>query len=136
MCLLAISSCDSSESNEDIHVGQLYLRSEVAAFGFRNELFRRPDWPEGDRVIGELYDDRIPEWAERFAIACVQWEEDFTRKFTLNSGSESPQQIVQNGHAEGWILVGDKPHVFHILELTIEFEGIVYEWIDAWDAPE
>ena len=60
MCLLAISSCDSSESNEDIHVGQLYLRSEVAAFGFRKELFRRPDWLEGDRVIGELHDDRIP----------------------------------------------------------------------------
>lgn len=136
LCLLALSSCDSANLSDDIHVGQLYLRSEVAVFGFTEQLFRRVDWPEGDRIIGELHNDRIPEWAEAFAVACVQWEEAFTRSFTRNSESEVPQQIVQHGHAEGWILVGDRPNVFHILELTIEFEDVVYDWIDAWDAPE
>lgn len=136
LCLLALSSCDSSNSNDDIHVGQLFLRSEVSRFGFKEELFRTVDWSEGDTIIGELHNDRIPEWAEGLAIACVEWEEDFTRSFLRNSESEEPQQIIQYGHAQGWILVGDRPNVYHILELAIEFEGITYDWIDAWDAPE
>jgi hypothetical protein len=134
--LPALSACDSPNPSQDIYVGQLFLRSEVAVFGFTEQLFRAVDWSEGDTIIGELRNDRIPEWAEGFAIACVQWEEAFTRSFVQNSGSEERQQIIQQGHAQGWILVGDRPNVFHILELTIEFEGITYDWIDAWDAPE
>jgi hypothetical protein len=134
--LLALSACDSSAPSQDIHIGQLYLRSEISVLGFEEQLFRTVDWSEGDAIIGELHNDRIPEWAEGFAITCVQWEEDFTRSFLQNSESEESQQIIQHGHAQGWILVGDRPGEFHILELTVEFEGITYDWIDAWDAPE
>jgi hypothetical protein len=134
--IISLSACDSSALSQDIHVGQLFLRSEISVFGFEEQLFRTVDWSEGDTIIGELHNDRIPKWAERFAIACVQREEDFTRLFLQNSEFEERQQIIQHGHAQGWILVGDRPNVFHILELTIEFEGIVYDWIDAWDAPE
>ncbi|MBU1048858.1 hypothetical protein KKG90_02425 [Candidatus Bipolaricaulota bacterium] len=75
-------------------------------------------------------------WAQSFAIAWVQWEEEFTRTVTRDSESGTPQTVIQHGHAEGWILVGDRPGQYDILELTIEFEGTVYHWIDAWDAPE
>ncbi len=136
MCLLALTSCSQTSSDEDIRVGQLYLRSEVTAFGTEASLFRAVQWAGKDSLVGELRNDRIPDWAKGFATACVQWEEDFTRTLTLNSDTDSPQQIIQTGHADGWILVGDSAMVFHILELTIEFEGVVYEWIDAWDPPE
>ena len=135
LLLLVLSACDSSPAQENIHVGQLFLRSEVPAFGAQERLFRSVDWSQGDRVIGELRNERIPEWAQSFAIACVQWEEEFTRTVTQDSETGTPQIVVQHGHAEGWILVGDRPGQYYILELTIEFEGIVYHWIDAWEAP-
>lgn len=134
--LLALSSCSASNSSEDIHVGQLYLRSEVRAFGSKEKLFRAVDWSEGDTIIGELHNERIPEWAKSFAVACVQWEEDFTRTITQDSESENPQPVVQHGHASGWILVGSGPGQYVILELTIEFEGIVYNWINSWEGSE
>ncbi|MBU1050531.1 hypothetical protein KKG90_10985 [Candidatus Bipolaricaulota bacterium] len=134
--LLAVTACTSSQGSEEIHVGQLYLRSEVRAFGSEEHLFRGVDWIQGERIVGELHNERIPEWAKSFAIACVQWEEEFTRTVTRDSESGTPQTVIQHGHAEGWILVGDRPGQYHILELTIEFEGTVYHWIDAWDAPE
>lgn len=133
---LVLTSCSTSNSNEDIHVGQLYLRSEVTAFGGKQHLFRAVDWSGGDAVIGELDNERIPEWAKGFARSCVHWEDDFTRSLLQNSESAESQTIVQHGHAQGWILIGERPNVFYILELTVEFEGITYDWIDAWEAPE
>jgi len=82
-----------------------------------------------------MHNDRIPSWADGFAVACVWWEEDFARTLNKRNDTDVLEQITQTGHAEGWILVGDTPMVYHILEMTIEFEGVVYDWIDAWDPP-
>ena len=134
LCLL-VTAC-SSDADKYVRIAQLQLRAHSTQPGLKYNLYRRVTWDEGDRLIGELDDAAFPDWARGAFAACVRWEESFHRDITNpETGPGEPEQIRQTGHAEGWILVGEGMR-FHILELTVTFEGQTFEWICAWEPPE
>ena len=135
ICLL-VSACSSSDTDKYLRIAQLQLRAHSTQPGLKYNLYRRVTWDAGDRIVGEVDDDAFPDWARGAFDACVHWEESFHRDAANpDIGPGEPEQIRQTGHAEGWILVGEGIR-FHILELTVTFEGQTFDWIRAWDPPE
>jgi len=135
ICLL-LSACASTDTGKYIRIAQLQLRAHSTQPGLEYNLYRRILWDEDDRVAEELDEAAFPEWARGAFDACVHWEENFHRDVANpEAGPDEPERIRQTGHAEGWILVGEGMR-FHILELTVTFEGQTFDWIRAWDPPE
>jgi hypothetical protein len=133
VCFLA--AC-SSGADKYIRIGQDLLRAYAMQPGLEYNLYRRVTWDEGDRVVGTLDDEAFPDWARGAFSACVRWEERFHRDIANpEAGPGEPTQIRQTGHAAGWILVGEDMR-YHILELTVTFDGQTFDWIRAWDPPE
>jgi hypothetical protein len=134
VCFLA--ACSSSDADESIRIGQDLLRAYATQPGLEYNLYRRVTWDEGDRLVGELDDAAFPDWARGAFSACVRWEESFHRDITNpETGPGEPTHVRQTGHAEGWILVGEDMR-YHILELTVTFDGQTFDWIRAWEPPE
>ena len=135
ICLL-VSACSSSDTDKYLRIAQLQLRAHSTQPGLKYNLYRRVTWDEGERVVGELDENAFPEWARGAFDACVHWEESFYRDAANpEAGPGEPTHVRETGHAEGWILVGEGMR-FHILELTVTFEGQTFDWIRAWDPPE
>ena len=134
ICLF-LFACSSSNREKYLRIAQLQLRAYSVQPGVQNNLFRRVTWDEGERVIGELDDSVFPEWARGAFDACIRWEESFHREAANpDAGPGEPSHVRQTGHANGWILVGEGMR-FHILELTVTFEGQTFDWIRAWEPP-
>ena len=135
LCLL-LSACSSTDTDKYLRIAQLQLRAHSTQPGLKYNLYRRVLWDEDDRVVGDLDEAAFPEWARGAFVACVHWEESFHRDVANPAAAPGePERIRQTGHAEGWILVGEGMR-FHILELTVTFEGQTFDWIRAWDPPE
>jgi len=133
--ILLLSACSSTDTSKFVRIGQHQLRAHAMQPGADNNLFRRVTWDEGDRLVGELDDAASPDWARGLYDACVHWEESFYREVANpKTGPGEPQRIRQTGWAEGWILVGESMR-YHILELTVLFDGQTFEWIRAWEPP-
>lgn len=135
-CILLLSACSSSDADKYVRIAQHQLRAHAIQPGLKYNLYRTVTWDEGDRLVGELDDEAFPDWARGAFSACVHWEESFYRD-TANReiGPSEPTHIRQTGHAEGWILIGEGMR-YHVLELTVTFDGQTFEWIRAWDPPE
>ena len=83
----------------------------------------------------QLDEEAFPDWARGAVSACIHWEESLHRDITNpDAGPDQPTQLRQVGRAEGWILVGEDMR-YHILELTVTFEGQTFEWIRAGEGP-
>lgn len=134
--ILLLSACSSTDTSGLIRIGQRQLRAHATQPGVINNLFRRVTWDEGDRPVGVSDDTAFPDWARGSYAVCVRWEESFYREVANpDTGPDQPPRIRQTGLAKGWILVGEGMR-YHILELTVTFEGQTFEWIHAWDPPE
>ena len=134
-CLL-LAACSSSKTDEYIRIAQHQFRAYSAQPGLEYNLYSLVPWDAGDRLVGELDEEAFPDWARGAFSACVHWEESFHRQAANpQTGPGEPTHIRQTGHAEGWILVGEGMR-FHVLELTVTFDGQTFEWIRAWDPPE
>ena len=127
--LTSLVACTESPSAQAIRAAQQYMRARAIQPGTENGLYRNVTWDAGNHVVGELDEDRFPDWARGMFIACVHWEETFTRKGT---DAETGGTRIQHGRAEGWILIGDGLYC-HILELTVDFDGHHFDWIRAWE---
>ena len=127
--ILGLTACASSESDTAIRVAQQYMRARTIQPGSSNNLYRNVTWDAGDRVVGELDEERFPDWARGMYVACVRWEETFTRAV---ADDETGVTTTQHGRADGWILIGDGMY-HHILELTVDFDGHHFDWIRAWE---
>ena len=134
--ILLLAACSSTDTDRFIRIAQHQLRAHATQPGLANNLFRRVTWDEGDRLVGVLDDTAFPDWARGSYAACVRWEEGFYREIANPEiGPDQPPRIRQTGSANGWILVGEGMR-YHVLELTVTFDGQTFEWIRAWDPPE
>jgi hypothetical protein len=127
--LLSLVACTESQSSQAIRAAQQYMRARAIQPGTENGLYRDVIWDAGERVVGELDEERFPDWARGLFIACVHWEEAFTKE---SSDAVTGEPRIQHGHAEGWILIGDGIY-HHILELTVDFDSYHFDWIHAWE---
>lgn len=135
-CILLLIGCSSTNSDKYIRIGQHQLRAHATQPGQTYNLFRRVTWEEGDRLVGVLDDTAFPDWARGLYVACIRWEESFYRDIANPEiGPDQPREIRQTGLAKGWILVGEDMR-YHVLELTVTFDGRTFDWIRAWDPPE
>jgi hypothetical protein len=137
LVVLALPACEPPQSKTAIRAAQQYMRAMTVQPGSRNNLYRSVVWDAGDRVVGELDDDRFPDWARPYFVACVRWEETFYREIAnpaAQTDPTAPARIRQTGRAQGWILMGEGSRS-RILELTVDFDGHHFDWIDNWEAP-
>ena len=135
LACLFLAACSSSNVDY-IRIAQHQFRAYTRQPGLEYNLYRLVTWDEGDRLVGEIDEEAFPDWAQGAFSACVHWQESFHRDITNpETGPGLPTHIRQTGHAEGWILVGQGMR-YHILELTVTFEGQTFEWISAWDPPD
>ncbi|MFC2078698.1 hypothetical protein ACFLSZ_01805 [Candidatus Bipolaricaulota bacterium] len=135
MMMLIVAACSSVGPKQYITAGQLLLRTE-AEKALQEEIgFWFSEWDEGSNVVGELDDERFPDWARDSYAACIHWKETFQRE-TINSNRQQgePLQTIVTGSAEGWILMKESLD-WHILELRVAYEDEEFLWIEAWDAP-
>lgn len=127
--LTSLTACTESPSSKAIRAAQQYMRARTIQPGIENGLYRSVTWNAGDRVVGELDEERFPDWARGTFIACVHWEESFSR---VSTDAATGDSRTQQGHAEGWILIGEGLYSY-ILELTVDFDGHHFDWIRAWN---